>query len=262
MRNLAGRATGTSLVVTIGLMVMLMGLAQGLWPPESTAVPRVLRRVERLPSGRHLRVDAPGHHDRRRRRVAAGAFWYLLNKTRTGTAMRAVVDDRNLAALNGASPARISLLAWAFGAVARGGRRDPHRARPQPRDPQPDADRRRLLRGGRRREAEEPAADVRRRDDPRPPHGLPRVPLRARRQDPGPPRLAADADAVRRPAPHARGALARRTSGRRAGPARPEPHASRCAAASIARRRRDRSSRSCSRTRTSSGSDRDSPSRS
>jgi branched-chain amino acid transport system permease protein len=49
--------------------------------------------------------------------VSAGAFWYLLNKTRTGTAMRAVVDDRNLAALNGASPARISLLAWAFGSA-------------------------------------------------------------------------------------------------------------------------------------------------
>jgi branched-chain amino acid transport system permease protein len=30
--------------------------------------------------------------------------------------MRAVVDDRNLAALNGASPARISMMSWAFGA--------------------------------------------------------------------------------------------------------------------------------------------------
>ncbi|HYZ91776.1 MAG TPA: ABC transporter permease, partial [Actinomycetota bacterium] len=48
--------------------------------------------------------------------VAAGVFWYLLNRTRTGVAMRAVVDDRSLAALNGASPARISMLSWALGA--------------------------------------------------------------------------------------------------------------------------------------------------
>jgi branched-chain amino acid transport system permease protein len=114
MRNLAGRSTGTSLVVTIGLMVMLMGIAQGLWPPESRQFPEFFGPS----SGFRLAGIFVTTHQVITMSVAAvsaGAFWYLLNKTRTGTAMRAVVDDRNLAALNGASPARISMLAWAFG---------------------------------------------------------------------------------------------------------------------------------------------------
>jgi branched-chain amino acid transport system permease protein len=114
MRNLAGRATGTSLVVTIGLMVMLMGLAQGIWPPQARQFPEFFAgggfRVAGIFVTTHqvitIIVTA----------VAAGVFWYLLNRTRTGVAMRAVVDDRSLAALNGASPARISMLSWALGA--------------------------------------------------------------------------------------------------------------------------------------------------
>ncbi len=114
MRNLAGRSTGTSLVVTIGLMVMLMGVAQGLWPPESRQFPEFFGPSSGF---RLFGIFVTTHQviTISVAAVSAGAFWYLLNKTRTGTAMRAVVDDRNLAALNGASPARISMLAWAFG---------------------------------------------------------------------------------------------------------------------------------------------------
>jgi branched-chain amino acid transport system permease protein len=46
--------------------------------------------------------------------VAAGLY-LLLNRTRTGTAMRAVVDNRELLALHGARPARLSGLSWALG---------------------------------------------------------------------------------------------------------------------------------------------------
>jgi branched-chain amino acid transport system permease protein len=114
MRNLAGRATGTSLVVTIGLMVMLMGLAQGIWPLQSRQFPEFFAgggvRIAGIFVTTHqfitIGVTA----------LAAGVFWYLLNRTRVGVAMRAVVDDRNLAALNGASPARISMMSWALGA--------------------------------------------------------------------------------------------------------------------------------------------------
>jgi branched-chain amino acid transport system permease protein len=115
MRNLSGRATGTSLVVTIGLMVMLMGVAQGLWPPQSRQFPEFFGGD----SGFRLFGIFVTTHQLITIIVAlvtAAVFWYLLNKTRTGTAMRAVVDDRALAALNGASPARISMLAWAMGA--------------------------------------------------------------------------------------------------------------------------------------------------
>jgi branched-chain amino acid transport system permease protein len=114
MRNLGGRATGTSLVVTIGLMVMLMGLAQGIWPPESRHFPEFFEghgfRVGGIFVTAHQVVTILVAA------ISAVVFWYLLNRTRLGTAMRAVVDDRNLAALNGASPARISMLAWSMGA--------------------------------------------------------------------------------------------------------------------------------------------------
>ncbi len=114
MRNLSGRATGTSLVVTIGLMVMLIGIAQGIWQPQSRQFPEFFAgsgfRLAGIFVTTHqvITMVVAG--------VAAVIFWYLLNKTRTGTAMRAVVDDRALAALNGVSPARVSMMAWAMGA--------------------------------------------------------------------------------------------------------------------------------------------------
>ena len=115
MRNLAGRATGTSLVVTIGLMVMLMGLAQGIWAPQARQFPEFFAgggfRLAGIFVTTHqvITIVVAG--------LAAAFFWYLLNRTRTGVAMRAVVDDRNLTSLNGASPARISQLSWALGSA-------------------------------------------------------------------------------------------------------------------------------------------------
>jgi branched-chain amino acid transport system permease protein len=41
----------------------------------------------------------------------------LLYRSRTGVAMRAVVDNRELAALNGVRPGRVSALAWALGSM-------------------------------------------------------------------------------------------------------------------------------------------------
>jgi branched-chain amino acid transport system permease protein len=113
MRNLSGRATGTSLVVTIGLMVMLMGLAQGIWPPAARQFPEFfagggLRLAGIFVTTHQFITIGVGA-------LLAGIFWYLLNRTRTGVAMRAVVDDRGLASLNGASPARISMMSWALG---------------------------------------------------------------------------------------------------------------------------------------------------
>src|SRR5205823_13074789 len=46
--------------------------------------------------------------------VALGLY-VLLNRTRTGTAMRAVVDNRELLALHGARPGVLSGLSWALG---------------------------------------------------------------------------------------------------------------------------------------------------
>jgi branched-chain amino acid transport system permease protein len=47
--------------------------------------------------------------------VVALLLWYLLNRTRIGTAMRAAVDNRELLELFGASANRVSMLSWAVG---------------------------------------------------------------------------------------------------------------------------------------------------
>lgn len=113
MRRLVDATVTVSLTVTVGLLVMLIGLAQSLWPPEG-------RNVDPFFAGRGVQLGqvfvtlheivtfVVGAA------VAAGLY-LLLNRTRTGVAMRAVVDNRTLVALHGARPARLSALAWALG---------------------------------------------------------------------------------------------------------------------------------------------------
>jgi branched-chain amino acid transport system permease protein len=113
MRNLQGSSAGTSLVVTIGLLVALVGAAQSIWPPATREVPQFFgfagfRLAAIFVSWHQVITLIVGVA------VAVG-LRLLLFRTRLGTAMRAVVDARDLAALNGARPDRISMLSWAIG---------------------------------------------------------------------------------------------------------------------------------------------------
>lgn len=115
VRGLRGATVATSLVVTVGLMVGLIGLAQGIWKPTEA------RNLEGFlsPSGFRLGTVFVTWHEAITILTAAGValfLWLFLSRTRIGIAMRAVVDDRNLAALNGARPDRVSMLSWALGA--------------------------------------------------------------------------------------------------------------------------------------------------
>nr|MDT0666916.1 inner-membrane translocator [Micromonospora sp. DSM 115978] len=47
--------------------------------------------------------------------VVAVGLWLLLHRSRIGVAMRATVDDRSLAVLNGARPEVVASVAWAVG---------------------------------------------------------------------------------------------------------------------------------------------------
>ena len=115
MRNLAGATVVTNVVITIGLLVMLIGVAQSAWPPSEPHL------VEEFFSGTSIRIvgiSISGHQlfSLAAAVVAAAVLYVVLNRTRIGLAMRAVVDDRNLVALNGAKPNQVSMLAWAMGA--------------------------------------------------------------------------------------------------------------------------------------------------
>ncbi|HUV11494.1 MAG TPA: branched-chain amino acid ABC transporter permease, partial [Acidimicrobiia bacterium] len=114
MRRLAGASLVAKLVVTIGLMLALIGIAGTIWDPNETRAIGTFFGSDGffvgqtyLPYYRLITIASAF--------VLAIGFWLLLNHTRLGIAMRAVVDNRDLAALNGASPARISSFAWMLG---------------------------------------------------------------------------------------------------------------------------------------------------
>lgn len=115
MRRLTEAPVAVSLVVTVALLVALIGAAQTLWPPAG-------RKVDPFFNGDGLQI---GDYFVTAQQlitfgvailVAVGLF-LLLNQTRTGTAMRAVVDNRDLVALHGARPNRLSGLSWAIGSA-------------------------------------------------------------------------------------------------------------------------------------------------
>lgn len=115
IRGLRGASVATSLVVTVGLMVGLMGLAQLIWDPRDA------RQLSGFfaPGGFRVSGVFVRWHEVLTILAAAGValgLWLLLARSRIGVAMRAVVDDRNLAALNGARPARVMQVSWALGA--------------------------------------------------------------------------------------------------------------------------------------------------
>ena len=112
-RGLGEGPVSVALVVTLGLLVGLIGLAQQIWPPE----PRVL-----LPfypeTGWQLGDTFITAHQVLTivcSIVVAGALYLLLNRTRIGTAMRASVDNPDLLRLFGGRPDTAAALAWAIG---------------------------------------------------------------------------------------------------------------------------------------------------
>jgi branched-chain amino acid transport system permease protein len=116
MRRLVATPLVVQLVVTIGLMFFLMGLAATIWDENSLAppLPEFFADKHGIDIGdvvltwhRFVTIVVA---------VLVAVFLrLLLHRSRTGVAMRAVVDDRGLAALHGVRPGRVSGLAWAIG---------------------------------------------------------------------------------------------------------------------------------------------------
>ncbi|MDQ1697629.1 MAG: branched-chain amino acid transport system permease protein livM [Frankiaceae bacterium] len=111
MRPLRGAPVDLTLVVTLGLLLFLVGLAQIIWDPSE---------VRNLPSffngdGKRIGYVLVTYHEV----VAVAAtvaiaiaLRLLFNTTRTGIAMRAVVDNADLLAMAGGRPIRIQQLSW------------------------------------------------------------------------------------------------------------------------------------------------------
>ena len=115
MRGLRETADITKIVVTIGIMLGLIALAQWIWNP---GVPR----TDDLFFGEAAKFKVFGVYVTDHEAIALGCgvliavgIRLLFTSTRTGVAMRAVVDNAALLQLNGGRPQRLAALSWALG---------------------------------------------------------------------------------------------------------------------------------------------------
>ena len=114
MRGLQGTSEATKLVVSISLLAFMIGLANIIWEPGVSRPMDTFYRGETIDLG----VTTITYHQAITIGVAvlvAVGLRFLLYRTRIGVAMRANVDDRSLALLNGARPDRVALFSWAVG---------------------------------------------------------------------------------------------------------------------------------------------------
>jgi branched-subunit amino acid ABC-type transport system permease component len=114
MRRLTTAPLVSQIVVTIGLMLFLIGLAATFWDPNET------RSVGTFFGSDGFNIGQTFVPYYRMITVVAGLLLalgirLLLYRTRLGVAMRAVVDNRELAALNGARPGLTSQFSWMLG---------------------------------------------------------------------------------------------------------------------------------------------------
>ena len=114
VRPLYGAPVGVTLVATLGLLVTLLGVAFLAWPPDTT------RTLPKFFEGHTVTLfTLVIDFNQVLVIVTAVAVAVVLRlffaRTRLGIAMRAVVDDPELAALAGTKPERVSQLSWALG---------------------------------------------------------------------------------------------------------------------------------------------------
>ena len=119
MRRLHGAPTSARLIVTLGLLLAFIGIASMRWNPGDARV------LPEFFAGHHVRVFSINITYHQVTMISAAVLVaiflrLLLFRTNIGIAMRAVVDDPELASLNGADPDRVAAVSWAIGATLAG----------------------------------------------------------------------------------------------------------------------------------------------
>lgn len=114
MRRLRGLPLVAQIMATVGLMLGLIGVTGIIWRPDRIrTIPRFFGTTNGFTIGG---IDVFVTYHRLFTVVAtivvAVLLRVLLYRTRMGVAMRAVVDNEELAGLNGAPPVWVSRLAW------------------------------------------------------------------------------------------------------------------------------------------------------
>lgn len=117
MRRLQSAPLVVQLMVTVGLMVFLLTLANQIW--QADQIRGVTPLIDRS-NGFNIGVSRVPWYRFANLIIAAAIAVFLrilLFRTRTGVAMRAVVDNRDLTSLTGARPGLLSGFAWALGSA-------------------------------------------------------------------------------------------------------------------------------------------------
>ena len=117
MRRLRTASLVVQLMVTVAIMVLLLSVVGDIWEADT---PRRVPYLFGINNGIDLGPSQLPWHRLIVFAVAiaiAVSMRFLLRRTRIGTAMRAVVDNRELAALNGARPNVVSSTSWALGSM-------------------------------------------------------------------------------------------------------------------------------------------------
>jgi len=118
MRNLRGTSDVTKIIVSIGVMLGFQALATWIWNPVSSTPRQFLKFFGPNALIEIGEVRIPWHYVISfviAIAIAAG-IRLIFVRTRSGVAMRAVVDDPDLLQLNGGRPERLAMLSWAGGA--------------------------------------------------------------------------------------------------------------------------------------------------
>jgi branched-chain amino acid transport system permease protein len=115
MRRITNASLVVQLVVTVGLMFFIMGLAVTIWDPTAES-----RAIDFFFGSEGFEIGSTFVLWHRFITICAAIviaifLRLLLYRTRIGVTMRAVVDNRSLAGLHGARPEFASMLAWALG---------------------------------------------------------------------------------------------------------------------------------------------------
>jgi branched-chain amino acid transport system permease protein len=112
-RDLGDAPASVSLVVTVALLVLCIGVATQVWPQESrTVLPFFAGKTFAIGSSTitaHQVITILASV------VVAAGLYVLLTRTRIGTAMRASVDNPELLRLFGGKPEQVAALAWMIG---------------------------------------------------------------------------------------------------------------------------------------------------
>jgi branched-chain amino acid transport system permease protein len=107
-----------SLVATIGLLVLLLGIADRVWGPQ-TRLPGSLFSTRVLHSG-SLTIHLDALSELATVAIGTIALTLALRRTSLGTQIRAVVDRRELAELAGVDADRVAAVGWTIGTVFAG----------------------------------------------------------------------------------------------------------------------------------------------